>query len=149
MHPLPRQPRAKPENLLPGQRYAIDPVAFFLALVLAPLYVTALSFWMFLVPVGALIFGGPVYLVLGTPVLLWHLAHHPAQPDRIAGLAMATVAIAAIPALAALALLQGWPRNPGSLLLIGAFALVFAGLWGAAFGWLYPKFRKDFYATPI
>ena len=57
----------------PGPRYLIDPVAFFIALFGAPLLVALLGFWAFFIPIFALVFGGPIYLLLATPALLIHL----------------------------------------------------------------------------
>ncbi|MEM8578201.1 MAG: hypothetical protein AAGF60_10145 [Pseudomonadota bacterium] len=72
-------------------RYLVDPVAFFIALIGAPLLVTLASFWLFLIPVFALVLGGPIYLILGTPLLLFHLRRDEGKSDSIVALAMMTV----------------------------------------------------------
>ncbi len=127
--------------------HIIDPVAFFGALILGPLAVTAATFWILLIPVGALFLGGPAYLAIGTPVLMWHLSRHAPNPSEIAGLAMATVGIiAAGIILGALAL--GNSQAAHSALYIAVPALIFAPAWGGAFGSLYIWMRNDFYAEP-
>ena len=50
-------------------RYLIDPTAFFAALILAPLLVALLGFWIVLIPVVAVILGGLPYLLVGGPLL--------------------------------------------------------------------------------
>ena len=133
-----------PELTKITERHIIDPVAFFGALILAPILVTALTFWALYIPVAALIFGGPFYLVLGTPVLLWHLSRNAPNATDIAGLAMATVAIA-IACLAAFLMLSG-QRDATPIVLYAAIpSLIFAPVWGGTFGWLYIRMRRDFF----
>ncbi|MEM6312046.1 MAG: hypothetical protein AAF754_18625, partial [Pseudomonadota bacterium] len=51
-------------------RYSVNPTAFVVALVTAPLLITVPLIWTFIVPM-ALYFGFVPYLVVGTPILLW------------------------------------------------------------------------------
>lgn len=129
-----------------AQRHLIDPVAFFVALIGAPLLVTALSCWL-VFPVFALVFGGPAYLAIGTPVLLWHLGHHEPNWERIMGLAALSI-ITVYFGTSVLALITG----DGSLIKIASlycgFGFLFAVLWSAPFSWLYQTVRRDFYAPP-
>ncbi len=118
----------------------IDPVAFFAALIAAPLLVTLATFWL-LIPIAALVMGGPLYLVVGTPVLLWYLGRHPPDPG-----AVALVAVAAnLAALAIAALLLHATGNRVELealaWLYGCFGSLFAALWGAVFAGLYQRFQ--------
>lgn len=45
---------------------------FLVAFIAAPLLVTLLTFWAF-IPVYALLFGGPLYLIAGLPLAVWYL----------------------------------------------------------------------------
>ena len=65
-----------------AQRNLIGPVAFFVALIGGPLLVTAATLWL-VIPVFALMLGGPLYLAIGTPLLLWHLGRHEASRARL------------------------------------------------------------------
>ena len=137
-----------PEKSKLNEYHIIDPVAFFGALILAPLLVTALTFWVAYIPVAALIFGAPFYLALGTPVLMWHLARNAPNATDIAGLAMATVAIAA-GCLTVLAILAGQTETVHVILAGSIFGLIFAPVWGGTFGWLYIRMRREFFAQPV
>lgn len=81
--------------------YHINPPAFFLALLLAPIVPGILGFWLILIPTIAVLYGGPVWLALALPTLLWKLPHIGPDPAKIATLAfvgnlIATAAIWAI-----------------------------------------------------
>lgn len=128
--------------------YVIDPVAFFGALVAAPLAVAVGGVWAAGIPVFALVLGGPFYLVIGVPVLLWHLAHRPPEPGRIAVLAFVSFAIPAALCMAYLLLVFG-QRAAEDLAIFVFFGLIFAPLWGGVFGIFYRKFQREIYAHPI
>ncbi len=130
-----------------GPLHIIDPVAFFLALFGGPILVTALSFWL-VVPVFALIIGGPLYLAVGTPVLLWRLQRAVHDIFELAVLAMKVVGILTLGATVYLCLTSQEGQIP-SLLTMALFALVFAALWTATFGWLYHRLCRDFFTHPI
>lgn len=132
-----------PAPLVP--RYLIDPVAFFIALIGGPLIITAMTFWVFLVPVFALVLGGPVYLVIGTPLLLWTLRYREPKPDEIAVLAFrSTFGLCAV--IVIYALITSKPEILTGLPFFGAFSLIFAPLWGNQFCKIYLKLRRDIYA---
>jgi|3_EtaG_2_1085321.scaffolds.fasta_scaffold160695_1 hypothetical protein len=130
-----------------GPHHVIDPVAFFLALIGGPVLVTAISFWL-VVPVFALIIGGPLYLAVGTPVLLWRLQREVHDIFELAVLAMKAVGILTLGATLYLCLTAQEGQIP-SLLTMALFALVFAALWTATFGWLYRRLCRDFFTHPI
>ncbi len=130
-----------------GPRHIIDPVAFILALIGGPVLVTAISFWL-VVPVFALIIGGPLYLAVGTPVLLWRLQREVHDIFELAVLAMKAVGILTLGATVYLCLTSQEGQIP-SLLIMALFALVFAALWTATFGWLYHRLCRDFFTHPI
>lgn len=130
------------------ETYVIDPVAFFFALIGAPLAVAAGGFWALLIPVFAVVMGGPFYLAIGMPVLLWHLGRRPPEPWRIAGLALLSFAIPAVVTLAYFYFAMG-PREAQQLLVFAGFGAVFAPLWGGIFGIFYRNFRREIYTRPI
>lgn len=131
-----------------GDRYAIDPIAFAFALILAPVLVTILGFWALFIPVFALVLGGPVYLIVGTPVLLIYLHHRPGSAAGAAVLALAAVVIG----MGGIALwdsvLMPVPNIDG-LMAFAAFGLIFGPLWGLAFGSLYNRWRSDASRQPL
>lgn len=128
-------------------RYIIDPVAFFGALILAPLLVAMLTFWIFFIPVFALLFGGPVYLVIGLPLLLWYLRRNDGDPVELSWLGFKINAAGLLLGLA----LIGLTRNEdiyGVTLFTFGFGMIFGPAWAYAFGRLYRFMRRDFFAKP-
>lgn len=126
-------------------RYNIDPVAFAVALIASPVLVAVLGFPALFIPVFALVFGGPIYLVVGTPLLLLYLQRHPCTPNRIAKLAL----VAMVAVLLVLPLgLAPFADLPEILMIfkLAAFGLIFAPLWGHVFGWIYRGLCRDLYA---
>jgi hypothetical protein len=121
-------------------RHTIHFPAFFAALVLAPLLVTAFTFWL-IIPIFALVVGGPIYLVLGTPTLMWMLSRGWSGASTIALMA-AFANVAACLAAIGLAQLAGLPKTAEAAPAFLSFGLIFAPLWGATFGWLYSSFTK-------
>jgi ABC-type transport system involved in multi-copper enzyme maturation permease subunit len=128
-------------------RYIIDPVAFFIALIGGPLLVTALSFWMLFIPVFALAFGGPVYLIVGTPVLLWYLRNHDGTPSDLGILGIQAMGVLGLllPLIAAFADDEDFLAT--GLIFVG-FGMIFAAAWAYCFGWIYQQLRRDFFAKP-
>ena len=129
-------------------RYAIDPTAFFLALVGAPFLIALLTFWALFVPVFAVVFGGPVYLVVGTPILLIYLHYRQGDAMEIAGLAfLANLGLMGL--ILIVDLMQGGRSSVGDLFGMAAFGLVMGPLWGIGFAGLYNKLRGDASRAPI
>jgi hypothetical protein len=120
---------------------ALDPVAFVAALILAPLLFTALTFWVVLIPVGALIVGGLPYLILGTPVLLAMLFYGPCDVDRMTRAAIVTIAVPFAPMVVA-SLIYG---REGVLPVfgMGLACMIFAAGWAATFASLYNRFYRN------
>lgn len=134
-----------PQPVLP--RYTVDPVAFFLALIGGPLMFTLLTFWLLFIPVFALWIGGPLYLLIGVPMLLHHLGRHPCVPGDIAQLAMyGVLLILPLSALGALAF-QSIEILSGGIGM-AAFGLMIAPGWGYFFAVIYKRLCRDFYAHP-
>jgi hypothetical protein len=132
-----------------NERYIIDPVAFFAALILAPILFTAATFWLLFIPLGALVFGGLPYLVVAPPVLLIHLRRHRVDPSRIAALAAVTsIVLVTLGTVMALLMPGIGPDDVLiSALLVMAFAVIFAACWGVTFAWLYRSMARDFFTT--
>ena len=128
-------------------RYIIDPVVFFAALILAPLLVAALTFWIFFIPVAAVFFGGPVYLIIGTPLLLWYLRHNDSDPVDLSWLAFKVIALGLFLGLALGAATSNEDIYGVTLFLCG-FGMIFGPAWAYAFGKLYCFMRRDFFAKP-
>jgi len=131
-----------------GPRYVIDPVAFFVALFGGPLLVTAATFWALGIPVVALVMGGPVYLVLGTPILLLHLRRNVGSADTIVPLAGLTMIIG-VGALGVVAGLFDLPDLITIAFVYGLFGSIFSMLWAAAFAWIYNRLRSDLSRQPL
>ena len=129
-------------------RFVIDPVAFALVLVLAPLLVALLGFWIMGIPVIAVFFGGPCYLVAGTPVLLIYLHLRHGTAPQIAALALATVLIGGAIILVGDHLLSTRPSHYEILSFTG-MGVIFGPLWGFAFGLIYNRLRNDLSRQPI
>ena len=142
-----RRMRARDAARAAQPSYIIDPVAFFVALIGGPLLVTAISFWLAFVPVFALGFGGPFYLLIGTPVLLWYLRRNKGDTDAIIGLAfLANLAIFALGSAATA--MSGDQDMLGATLFFAGFGMIFAPAWGWGFGFLYNRLRREFYTHP-
>ena len=122
-------------------RHRIEFRAFFLALFGAPLVATLFTFWA-LVPIPALILGGPLYLAIGTPLLLWWLSRRPCRTGEIALLAVTANVIVGALALM-LAQLTGSTRHADAIATYLIFGMVFAPFWGGMFGWLYSTFTTS------
>jgi len=132
----------------PLRRHMIDPVSFFAALALAPIMVTGATFWILLIPVFALAFGGPFYVAVATPVLLWWLSRHPPKTGEIAALGFAANLVICA-GIYLFALLNG-ERNPSSLaMLYLLFGSVFAPLWSAVFAVLYRRMCRPFFTQIV
>lgn len=128
-------------------RYVIDPVAFFAALIGVPLLFTALTFAPFFIPVAALFFGGPMFIIVGTPLLLWYLRLNDGDPNALAFLAFKVMAFALILA-AALAAITGDDAVFGIGLWFTGFGMIFGPAWAYFFGIVYQYLWRDFFAKP-
>lgn len=142
-----RRMQARAEKRAAQPRYIIDPVAFFVALIGGPLMVTLATCWILFIPVIALGLGGPVYLILGTPLLLIHLHRNAGDTGEITFLAfLANLSLFPL-AVVADVLGDPWDLSEG-ILFYGAFGMIFAPAWAAGFGYVYTRLRRDFYTHP-
>jgi len=125
-----------------GVRYSVNPIAFFLALICAPLLVTLFSFWT-VIGLFALPFGIVPYLAIGTPVLLWAVGRIKPRFWTYAFLGLVGNMV-----LAVVIVLIALPENNGAdaldmtLFFVG-FGLIFAPLWAGTFGSLYAKLHPN------
>ena len=132
----------------PSERHLIDPVMFFVALIGAPLLVTALSFWVMLIPVAALFFGGPVYLITATPVLLWWLSRNAPKVSDIAMIGF-SANLAACVVIYLLGEAMGLHDAEAMARIYLIFGSVFAPLWAGVFAKLYLRLRRPYFAQTI
>ena len=131
----------------PGPRYLIDPRAFIVALIGSPILVTVLLFWLF-VPIFALALGGPVYILLATPVMLWWLGRH--RPGFWAPAVLGLLSNLAVVGGMYLAILTGFAEElnsfAGFYLIFGS---IFAPIWAGVFGILYQAMPRPAFARQI
>lgn len=135
-------------NIAKHERHIIDPVMFFIAIVMAPLIVTALTFWLLLVPVVALFMGGPFYLLIGIPLMLWWLSRHAPHPGEIAWLGFVANLVICAGIYVFSALTRAYDAE-GMALLYLFFGSVFGPVWAWAFAKLYVKYRRPFFAQTV
>ncbi len=119
----------------------IDARAFFAALIVAPFVVALFTFWLFLIPVFAIPIGGPIYLILGTPALLWALSYKDWSPANFAALGAGIFSLVAFIILCGAALLENDLEVLGLAWLIVVSA-PFAAAWSDAFARLYARFKR-------
>ncbi|MEO0774392.1 MAG: hypothetical protein AAFZ04_14580 [Pseudomonadota bacterium] len=131
----------------PAPRYLIDPRAFILALVSAPLIIGLLFFWL-LVPAVAVVMGGPFYLLTATPVMLWWLGRH--QPNFLTAAILGFLSNLAVVGVIYLLHLTEVDRGYHDVARIYfIFGSVMAPIWAGTFALLYQSWRRDAFAQPI
>ena len=133
----------------PKNRYLIDPVAFFAALVLAPLLIALLGFWLILIPVFAVVMGGLPYLLAGGPLLANGLRYN--EPSFYAFAGIGLLANMATPVLVFLFYIGNSQPEAAlnAAIIYFGFGLIFAPLWCGVFAILYRKFRRELYSRPL
>jgi hypothetical protein len=132
----------KIEEIKSGQRYSVNPTAFLAALILAPLVVTALSFWT-VIGLFALAFGALPYLVIGTPVLLWAVGRIKPSFGEYAPLGFLGNGAMVAFILVVMALNGSLQYGAGAASVFAGFGFVFAPLYAGAFGSLYAAFHPN------
>ncbi|WP_341368170.1 hypothetical protein [Yoonia sp. BS5-3] len=116
-------------------RYSVNPTAFVLALVCAPLFITLMSFWT-VIGLFALPFGVLPYLIIGTPILLWAVGRIKPRFGAYALLGFAGNLI-----LGVFMLISATDFEVIRLFFL--FGAVFAPLYAGAFGHLYAGFHPN------
>lgn len=127
-------------------RQLVDPTAFMLAMVGGPLIVGVLGAPALLIPSIAALLGGPIYLAIGTPVMLFYMRRNQVTPSTWAWLAFVTHIALFAPIFLFTVLTKGNHEGPSLFFCFGAF---FAPLWGAVSGTIYGKFERNFYKQTI
>ena len=124
-----------------------DIIAFVGALFLAPIMVTLMTCWL-AIPVMALILGGPVYLVVGIPVLLWMVGRYPPEVWRFALAGFAANVVLCLLAVAMekipLAIQAGYDELFG----FAVCGLLFGPVWAGTFAPLYRRFNRKARLVP-
>ena len=128
---MPKQPEAP---------FAVPPVAFICALVGAPLIVAFFGFWILLIPVVALYFGGPVYLIFAGPTFYWYLKRRAPKIYEVMLLALSVNTIIFLVLLSICSVFPDLCRTSDILVLYGGFGSVMSVIWGAVFCKLYVSF---------
>lgn len=124
----------------------LDPIAFVGALILAPLLVAVLFFWLLLIPVVALAFGAVPYLLFATPVLAWMVTRYP--------VAQGLFAVGGLLAHFAFCICLAIWSNAQSVAQVEMTAFMalwgvpFSAAWCAAFASLYVRFYRLFTHNP-
>ncbi|KPD13481.1 hypothetical protein [Phaeobacter sp. 11ANDIMAR09] len=129
-----------------AKRHLVDPVAFGLAMVGGPLLTGILGAPALLIPTIATVFGGPIYLLVGVPVMLVALRRQPLAPGGWALLALATHLSLFTPLFLPAWLTRGSLDGPGLFLVFGS---AFAPLWGAVSGLIYHRLERRFFKQTI
>lgn len=120
----------------------IKPLPFALALILAPLLVGLLTFWVLLIPVVAVVVGAPLYLIMGVPCYLWALSYRNWSPAQFAALGLLMNLSAHIIVFALSFGAFGAILDPDTLHGYFALGYVFAPIWSLTFARLYIRFSK-------
>lgn len=123
-------------------RFLIDPVALALALVGGPVIVGILGAPALLFPSFAAVVGGPIYVLAGTPVMLWRLTRNRSSTELWIYSALLTHLTIFVP-LTVVATAQGRNFDGASIFLI--FGCLFAPLWGLVSAAIYKRCERDFY----
>lgn len=114
-------------------------VAYVLALLGAPLLVAALGFWMLLIPVFALYFGGLPYLVLAAPGFWLALRKYPPKMATFATIGFALNFLSPLFHYAMFTY-HGWTYEMDAFQVLWIYGAIFSALWGAVFALLYRLF---------
>lgn len=120
--------------------WAIDPVAFAAAAILAPVAFAVCFFWVFLIPVVGVVLGAPLYFCAALPIFALALARHDTAPSELAVLGVA-INLASLPVIALVL--------PNMLTIYGILGTIHAPIWAYLFGRFYRAFRRDPFITPV
>lgn len=119
----------------------ISALRFWAAFLLAPVIFTAVTFWA-VIPIFALVLGGPFYVVMGGPVAWWVARRH--GVSSLAMLIAAGLTVAAILPLSALATaMTGDPDYLDMGFVLAIWGPPFGLFWTAIFIALYSQFSKS------
>lgn len=125
----------------------LDPLAFVLALVGAPILVAFMFFWILLIPVFAIFYGGPIYLALGVPSLLWYIPRYGISTWRIGFFAVLVNTLGCGAIALALIFFDAAIDAKGFAWFYWGFGTPVPFVWGFVFALLYPNFQTKFNRT--
>ncbi|MDE4174831.1 hypothetical protein PXK01_11740 [Phaeobacter sp. PT47_59] len=134
-----------PFPLKAANRHLVDPVAFFIAMIGGPLLLGIAGLPTIIAPF-ATVMGGPVYLIVGIPVMLVYMAQHRVTPYDWAWLAFVTHLAVFLPIFLIAVLTKGNVDGSSIYLIFGCF---FAPVWGCISGVLYARLERDFYKQTL
>lgn len=119
-----------------------DIIAFVGALICAPIAVTLVT-GVTIIPIFALVFGAPAYLIFGTPVLLWMVGRYPPATMRyaLAGL-LVNAMLCGVIFLADRYLPTAKDSALSETLSLALWGLLFAPIWAGTFAPLYRRFNR-------
>lgn len=139
--------RARKLPVRPARPYAVNLRAFYAALLLAPILVALLFFWILLIPVFALFLGFIPYLLVGTPMLWLELRRLGPRASCATRAMIAHLIGSPIVALIGLQILEPGSSptdlEPGAPIFFYVFGTIFAAAWGAMFQYLYQRFCRN------
>ncbi|SMX45820.1 hypothetical protein [Actibacterium lipolyticum] len=130
-----------------NDRYLVDPMAFTLSLFGAPFFVAVLG-CILIIPIFALPYGFPFYLLIGTPILWWLVRRGESDKSVFAGWGFLGNLATPLLFLIWAELTDGY-ANEGLAIFLFVFGMLFAPLWALAFIHLYARLQRDFYKTPM
>jgi hypothetical protein len=119
---------------------------FLVAFIAAPLLITLLTFWLY-IPIYALIFGGPLYLIAGLPIAAWYLQRHNNGWVQLILLAL-ICQLLQIPIFFGIAWTSGDWNMLQALSTFLVFGAIFAVLWTGTFLILYALLARAEMSAP-
>jgi hypothetical protein len=122
-------------------REPIDPVAFLIAFVSAPFVFTLMYFWVLFIPVIAFIGGLLPYLILGLPLLMWHLLFHDINEDLLHRFALKSILTIGIPVMVMSVVFKA-EALLGFALYGTIFGVMIGPLWAIQFCRIYVALRR-------
>ena len=114
---------------------------FIFAMICGPLLFTLCTFWIYLIPLYAFMFGGIPYLVIGFPLAIALARTGPVTTDRAIAWAGFTILIPTAIAIVPIALIEGRDSVQFTL-AFSAASLVFGVGWSASSAWIYGALTK-------
>ncbi len=129
----------------PVSHHKVAAGPFAIALIATPLLVALLGFWVVLIPVAAVLFGGIPWLIIGGPVLWMGIARSGPNVDFVGRSVVAHLLGTPIFVLTYEIAVLGhieWDSLLAIMAFMLMFGLLFSMIWGAVFGWLYKRFAK-------
>lgn len=116
----------------------LDPIAFLIAFVTAPVVFTVMYFWVLFLPLIAFVGGFLPYLIFGLPLMLWFLLFNAPDEDALHSFTLKAVICIGCFGMG-LTFATGHETLFGVALWGTAFGAVFGPLWAVQFCRIYLK----------